>query len=204
MHFKGIIFDLGNVVFSYSFERTFETWASLTDNPAKEIRDRFKFDEAFKKFERNDISIEQFIDHVSKELRINFDRKTFEEGWNDIYSGIIPGINELLSALKNKYRIVGLTNTNAIHANVWPNIYYDTMQHFEKIYSSHEIRARKPEEQAFRIVLDHMKLDAGEILFLDDIERNIIAAKSIGMYAIQVTSFQQMIEEMKQIKITFD
>ena len=86
MKFKGLIFDLGNVVFSYSFERTFETWANVTGNRVEEIRDRFKFDDMFKKFERNDVTPKQFISHVSNELRINFGIDAFEQGWNNIYT----------------------------------------------------------------------------------------------------------------------
>jgi glucose-1-phosphatase len=188
---------LGGVVFNYSFEGTFNTWSKFSGIPAGKIRQLLTQSESFERFERNDISVKEFIENISQLIHYKLDENTFEAGWNSIYLDLIGDIDNVLINLKTKYRLVALTNTNTIHAKVWTKKYSSTLQHFEKVFSSHEIHARKPEERAFQIVLDYLKLLPQETIFLDDKEKHIEGAGKLGINTILVTSFDQMILDLK-------
>lgn len=196
--YKALIFDLGKVIFEVTFETAYAYWGSKGRLDSQEVRKRFRFDEAYDLFSENKLSPEEYAKHVSELIGIPLNLEDFETGWNRVYLDTFPGIGKTLAALKKNYRIVALTNTNATHAKVWPERYADELQHFEKIFSSHEMGARKPEKKAYTIVLDYLGLPAGETIFLDDTAPNVIGAEDAGIAGIVVTSSSQMIAELRK------
>ncbi len=199
--YKALIFDLGNVVFQYAFEKIFETWASLYNVPVNEIRKRFKPDAMFEKFERGDISPDQFRAYISKELNLELSEHNFEAGWNAIYLDKVNGIDQLLLELKKHYRLVALTNTNIIHFKIWPDKYSGTLQYFEKVFSSWKLRTRKPEAKAFEMVLSYLNVAPRQAIFLDDNIEYVEAAKKMGLQVILVVSLEQMLLELKSLNV---
>jgi epoxide hydrolase-like predicted phosphatase len=201
MNIKALIFDLGGVIFNYSFTGTFNKWAELSGKHPDEIRKQISLSDQFEKFERRDISSKQFRESISRLLNFKLTEGAFEEGWNSIYLDLKDNIDELLNELKKNYRIVALTNTNVTHAIVWEKKYAATLKHFEKVFSSHEIRARKPEQKAFQIVLDYLSLLPQETIFLDDKKKHVEGAENLGIKTVLVTSFDQMILDLKKYDI---
>ena len=49
------------------------------------------------------------------------------------------------------------------------------------MYLSHEIRCRKPDKEAFQIILEENKLKPNEVFFVDDSSQHIEAAKKLGI-----------------------
>lgn len=45
---------------------------------------------------------------------------------------------------------------------------------------------RKPEEEIYYKLLEKLKLSSGEVIFLDDLGRNLKAAKTLGFQTIKV------------------
>ena len=125
----------------------------------------------------------------------------FDNGWNSMYMGLVPGIGQLLQELRSTYRLVILTNTNAIHTEKWPILCSPVLGYFEKVFSSHEIGACKPEEKAFETVLNYLGLDPHSTIFLDDNPAFVRAAAEMNIESICVTSFKQMVDEMNRLGI---
>ena len=123
----------------------------------------------------------------------------FDKGWNSMYMELVPGIEQLLQELRQTYRLVVLTNTNAIHAQKWPILFSSVLGYFEKVFSSHEIGARKPEKKAYETVLDYLGLDPHRIIYLDDNLEFVRAAAEMNIESICVTSFKQMVDEMNRL-----
>jgi putative hydrolase of the HAD superfamily len=59
-----------------------------------------------------------------------------------------------------------------------------------KIFSCH-VGVNKPEAQIYQICLDELQLEAGKVLFLDDIPENVQAAEQIGIKAVLFRSYEQ-------------
>lgn len=196
--YKALIFDLGKVVFDLSFDRVFQSWASSSGKSFDEIKYRFAFDLLFEQSERNEVSLEQFRKAVMQRLDISLPDAGFDAGWCDLYLDAYPGIDALLINLKPHYRLVALTNTNAIHEPVWRQRYASLLSHFEKIFTSHEMGTRKPEALSYKLVLDFLECSADEVLFLDDKEENTRGAEELGISTILVTSFEQMKNELRR------
>ncbi len=78
--FQSVIFDLGKVVFDFSFDRVFQSWATSSGTPFADIKSKFVFDELSDKFERSEISSEQFRTLVSQRLNIKLTDEDFDKG----------------------------------------------------------------------------------------------------------------------------
>lgn len=200
-HIKAIIFDLGKVVFDLSFDRVFESWAVSSGMDVEVIKDKFVFDEVFEKFERNEISPDQFRSLISGRLGMQLSDEEFDKGWCDLYLHPYESIDDLLKNLKQNYKLVALTNTNAIHHAIWPEKYAKQLTHFEKIFSSHELGVRKPESRIYKIVLDYLNLPPTQTLFLDDNIDNVEGAANFGIVSIVVSTQDQIREDFRRLEI---
>lgn len=196
-----IIFDLGKVVFNLSFDLVFKSWATSSGKQFSEIKNKFQFDELFDKFETGEISPEKYRSLISQRLNLQLTDEEFDKGWCDLYLDPYNEIEQLLIDLKHKYRLVALTNTNIIHNKVWRLKYAGILKHFEKIFSSHEIGKRKPDEKVYRMVLDFLQCSPEETLFIDDNADNITGANILGIKTILVTSQEQMRKELQKLKL---
>ncbi len=85
-----------------------------------------------------------------------------------------------------------------IHSKVWKTKYADTLRHFQKIFSSHELKVRKPDTKAYQIVLDYLRVEPQQAVFLDDNIDNIKGADQLGIKTILVTSYKQMTDELRE------
>lgn len=197
--YKALIFDLGNVVFNVDFGLIYKYWAEHSGIPYEKIKKYFEADKNFDKFERGDITEEEYRKITNESLGMNLSKKDFDEGLTALYLDETEDINSLLKELKKNYRIIALSNTNIIHKRVWREKYKDTMDRFEKIFSSHEINTRKPETEPYLIALDYLKMKPEEVIFLDDKPENIEPAKTLGMKTITVKSPAQMRFELKTL-----
>jgi len=195
---KAIIFDLGKVIFDTSFDRCFDFWASASGKTFESIKNKFSFDSIYENFERSDITPSQFRKQMCEKLDLQISDELFDKGWCNLYLDVYPGIHELLSELKQNYRLIALSNTNCIHENVWKIRYAEILRHFENVFSSHHINTRKPEKESYFMVLEHCKLTPSEVIFLDDNADNIVGAQKAQINSILVTSTEQMILELHQ------
>lgn len=196
---KAIIFDLGNVIFRFSYEATLARWADELHADVSAVRSRFSFDHEYEQFEKGVMGPREYISHATDRLGISED--SFITGWNSIYREIIPGIPALLENLKRNYRIVALSNTNILHYPVWMEQYHGVLRHFEKIFVSHQIGARKPEKEAYQHVLDYLHLSPAETVFLDDIAGHVVSARELDIHGIVVSSFDQMRDDLGKMNI---
>lgn len=203
--FKALIFDLGKVVFDLSFNRVFHSWANYSGRQFDDIKSKFQFDLFFDKFEKNEVSAQEFRANVLKRLNLKLTDEDFDNGWCNLYLDIYEDMDNLLTELKSNYKVVALTNTNVIHHKIWRVKYVETLRHFQKIFSSYEIETRKPERESYQIVLDYLKCKPAETIFLDDNLENIAGAKNLGITTVLVTSTEQMkhcLQEFGTLKLT--
>ena len=109
-----------------------------------------------------------------------------ENAWNAMLVDLPQSRLNYIKTLKNNYQIFLLSNTNAIHIRAFKNkigaekwkVFSSV---FDKMYLSHEIRFRKPDKEAFQIILEENKLKPNEVFFIDDSPQHIDAAKKLGI-----------------------
>ena len=191
---KNIIFDLGGVVIDIDPSVSFSAMQALTVNSLP-VKGQFaEHTEVFLDYEKGTIDDEQFRAGV-RELTRQPDTRaaTIDEAWCRMLLEVPLPRLQLLRRLKEQYRTFVLSNTNGIHVVAF-NKLIETVSgqptidfFFEKVYYSHELKMRKPEEEIYRYVLEDSNLLPHETLFLDDREENLVAAEALGITTQLVT-----------------
>ena len=200
---EAAIFDLGGVIFGISLEPVIQSWSKSTGIRPQDIAAKFRIDSHYERFEIGEISPAQYRDHVCDLLGARLSPEDFDRGWNSIYLELLPGIESLLKQLRQTLRLVILTNTNEIHAREWRVRYADILTYFEKVFTSYEIGARKPNPECFQIVLDYLDIDPGKVVFIDDNQENVHGANAIGIKGIVATTpVEEIAEKLQRCGLT--
>ncbi|WP_223167021.1 HAD family hydrolase [Nonomuraea sp. SYSU D8015] len=86
-------------------------------------------------------------------------------------------------------------------SNSWSNEYPrdDWDDVFDAVVISGEVGMRKPEPRIFRHALDQVGLPGEECVFIDDIEANIVAARTLGMTGIHHRDADTTIAELESL-----
>lgn len=177
------VFDLGGVLIDVDPERAVRVWAEATGLAPDALRERLAGKVLSDPFERGEIGPEEFRRDVEDKLGVRLPAAAFERGWAAILGGPLPGIEPLLADLERRMRLVVLTNTNAPHAALWRRTGADILEHFERVFTSHEMGYRKPDPASFQRVLDYLSLPPERVLYFDDTQVNVHAAGKLGMVA---------------------
>lgn len=110
---------------------------------------------------------------------------------------LVDGVREVLPGLKNRFILALLSNADdsdeklAREALEKVNI----AKFFQHIFTPHELIARKPAPQFFRKAMDSLNvLPEHAVMVGDDYEKDIIAAKQVGMWTIWFNPAKKKIE----------
>ncbi|MHA7774871.1 HAD family hydrolase [Roseibium sp. M-1] len=110
--------------------------------------------------------------------------KAYSERWHDMVPGEIEGTPALLAELKAQgtplYAITNFSDEKFAEAQArFPFL----KTSFRDIVVSAAEKLIKPDPRIYQVLLDRNGLDAGACLFIDDSEKNVEAARQVGMAA---------------------
>ena len=134
-----IIFDLGNVVFEVNHQKIFHHWADVTSLPVEFFADHHVPHMIIHQFERGELTPEEFHKLLFTSMEVDLSFEEFSEGWNAIYGGVYPEVQNALQKLSDKVFLVALTNTNELHYKVWIQKYAETLKYFKKLFISSQL-----------------------------------------------------------------
>ncbi len=197
---KTVVFDLGNVLLLFDYKIIINNFnkinSGLGEKFEKLYEENYHIHEAF---EKGEMSVNEFTRTMLEWL----DYKVDTEKFCKIFSGMFTANEELMALLpliKQKFKLVLLSNTNYIHQKYgWGK--YDFLKHFDKLILSHEAGSRKPEEKIYRVVEDYTGEPSESHFFTDDISEYVKAANYIGWDAVQFVSNDLLISDLKKRKI---
>jgi HAD superfamily hydrolase (TIGR01509 family) len=105
----------------------------------------------------------------------------------------LPGMRDLLEAVSAQVRCVIASNyPDWIHEVVAP---LDGV--IDAVYASHDLGVRKPDPEFFERLLTAESVPPDQVLFVDDRDRNVEAARSLGMPAIRFTDAASLRAELR-------
>lgn len=192
---KTLIFDLGKVIIPFDFKRGYQGLEQVCGYPAAEIPRRIATTDLVQRFESGLIGPVDFVEQLSLvlDLRINYDQ--FCQIWSSIFlpDPLIP--ESLLEGLSKRYRLLLLSNTNAIRFDMLEKT-YPLLRHFHHMVLSYRVGAMKPSPAIFREALARAECRPEECFFTDDIAEYVAAAKREGIDAVQFESRAQIEQEL--------
>lgn len=193
---RAIIFDLGAVLLNINYHKTIEEFEKLGIKISHSFYSKKKQKNLFNLLETGKISEKDFTTQLKKECKDGSINKIVS-AWNAMLLDLPANRVSLLKDLNKKYNIYLLSNTNSIHISAFKNIigyekYKEFYKLFKKVYYSHEIGFRKPNKEAFQLILDENNLNADEVLFIDDSPQHIEGAKKLGIQTYHLKSCEEV------------
>jgi len=182
---KSIIFDLGGVLLNISYQNTINEFKKLGIENSSSFYSKKLQSNIFNLLETGKISEDEFVSKIKKNCK-NATEKEIIFAWNQMLLDLPGNRISLLKKLKTEYNIFLLSNTNSIHIKEFENKlggekYSGFYSLFDKVYYSHQIGHRKPNLEAFQLILEENKLNTEEVLFIDDSPHHIEGAKKLGI-----------------------
>lgn len=184
---KNIAFDLGGVVIALSYEQAVRRFEEIGLKDARQHLDAFHQRGIFGDLERGIITTEEFRIELGKLIgrEVTYDECLY--AWHG-YVEYVPqkNLQMLLKLRQLGYKVCLLSNTNPFMMQWAMSNEFDGNGHsmdyyFDNLYLSYKYKYMKPSPEIFRIMLDGQQSSAEETLFIDDGQKNIEAAKELGM-----------------------
>jgi len=188
---KNILFDLGGVILDINIHATLKGFYDLGFPSELMQYPESMSTDVFFKYQTGKLSTEEFRDAIRISAGVEMSDQDFDEAWNAMLVRIPKERTELLKRLSERYALYLLSNTSALHVEVFEPMYLEAAgksihEVFVKVYYSHEIGWHKPDLGAWEHVINDAGIKAEETLFLDDSIQNIKASQELGFQAIHI------------------
>jgi putative hydrolase of the HAD superfamily len=189
---KNLIFDLGNVLYDIDFKKMNAGFTSLG---IKDIETHFTLNQSHQLFldlEMGFVNEQAFFDGFRALSNLPLSNDQITIAWNSLLVGFRKSSIQWLKENNKTYPTFLYSNTNQIHCDHFIPEFERTVADypfetlFQTPYYSHKMGMRKPDPDSFIYILEKEGLEAGETLFVDDNEPNILAAASVGMKVLHL------------------
>ena len=192
-----LLFDLGGVLIEFAGPTELGKhlrWPSTPDL----ILDRWIKCPHTGAFECGQLSPSEWADRFIKDWDVDLTRHEFLSKFTTWTRRVLPGARELLEELRPHYRLAALSNSNELH---WARNANELriLDLFEFAISSHQVGLCKPDPAIFRIALERARVSAADaIIFFDDLEVNVVAARAAGMGAHKVRGVGELRDQLSK------
>lgn len=184
-----IILDLGGVLIDVDYHAAARAFAELGLRNFEALYSKAQQDHLFDGFETGALTPAQFRDRIRQLQALPLADAQIDACWNSMLGRIPAERIALVERLKERYRVLLLSNTNAIHVPAFEAIVArengiaDFKALFDGAYYSCELGMRKPDTEIFRHVLALHRAEAGRTLFIDDSIQHVEGARRAGLHA---------------------
>lgn len=184
-----ILFDLGGVLMDFGGVRRLAELNGEADDAA--LRARWVASTWVQAFERGDCDADAFGDGLVREWGLALTSAEFLDDFARWSAGPVAGSVELVRSLRGTIRMGCLSNTNPVH---WRQHLdrWGLVDDFDWTFVSHELGMMKPDPAIFDHVVRAIGTNADRILFLDDSDEHVRAARASGMRAERVRGVSEV------------
>ena len=184
----------------FDFEIGYRRLESLTQLSTQEIRERIRATGLVPRFETGLIEPEEFVEKIAAALGISLTTSEFAVIWNSIFLSETLVTEEMLEELKRSYRLILLSNTNAIHfEGLEAN--YPILRHFDHQVLSHRVKMMKPDPGIYLHAATLAECSPEECLFIDDLPENVEGARAVGMHAVVFRSAEELNRDFERFGV---
>ena len=190
---KNLLFDLGGVIMDIERERCVEALTKLGVENANEMLGLYVQSGDFMRLENGSITAAEFRDSLRRQIKDgrSVSDDEIDSALNAFLIGIPVNRLRVLRQLREKYRIYLLSNTN-------PIMFYSEIarqfgkegksidDYFDGQVVSFLAKSNKPDRKIFEYAIEHLAIEPGETLFLDDSQHNLDAAAELGFATVLV------------------
>ncbi|MBI5593893.1 MAG: HAD family phosphatase [Deltaproteobacteria bacterium] len=185
-----ILFDLGGVLVELPAQPIPADWTDRAPASGQKSSG-WLTSPAATAFEKGEISASRFADEIVKEMKLSITPDEILARFTFWPKGLFPGTKALIGRIPPQYTLAIFSNTNELH---WPRLMTEMGLEgcFDHYFASFKIGMAKPDPAAFRYVVNALSCEPSEILFLDDSQMNVDAARLVGLKAERVSGIGQV------------
>jgi putative hydrolase of the HAD superfamily len=149
--------------------------------------------------EKGKITEEAFLGQIADELEPKLGHRPEMHRFSEIYFDALKANDpmiELMRDLKRRDLRMGLLTNNV---REWEPLWRAMVpigELFEVVVDSAFVGCRKPDAEIYEIMLERLGVAAESCLFVDDVEVNCEAARTLGMTAVHFRDNEQAIPEI--------
>ena len=213
--FDAVFFDFGGVVLSSPFEAfsVYEQRAGLPPNAVRTINATNPDANAWAQFERNELSVEEFIERFEAEGReLGFDIDGVEV-LRCLDGELRPEMVEVVGRCQQIATTAMLTN-NVVSMSAagfdersggsgigtdGVDMFTEVLGYFDHIIESSAVWVRKPERRFYEIACEVAQVEPSRVVFLDDLGINLKPARELGMTTIKVVDPAMAIDDLEAV-----
>jgi glucose-1-phosphatase len=152
--------------------------------------------DVIRRYHRGDLSCEEYYAEFAAACDQRFDAKTVEllhRGW---LLGEYEGLGALITRLNQTPGLTTACLSNTAHAH-WEHMTrsasgeYPAIRQLQHKMASHLLRMVKPDLEIYQQAVARLGVAPNEVLFFDDLEENVSAARHAGLQAERIDPSQE-------------
>jgi 2-haloacid dehalogenase len=123
------------------------------------------------------------------------------ERFDEMMAGPISGTVDILAELREKEAPVYALSNWSAETFPFAQRRFEFLQWFRAIFLSAEVRLVKPDPRIFKSFCEKFDLRPEQIIYIDDLQHNVEAARTIGMHAIRFRDPASLRQELVQLRL---
>ncbi|MBQ8814045.1 MAG: HAD family phosphatase [Lachnospiraceae bacterium] len=197
---RHIIFDIGNVLVAFQWEKRFKSFCSSPEE-LERLAKATVLSDMWKEYDRGVLSEDELMDGF---IRNDPELESVIRTCLSSYSGMLRTYDYTISWIKelkqNGYNVYYLSNMPAVAVRDCA----DDLEFIRKTDGgilSYSERMVKPDPAIYYLLMERYGLRPEECVFLDDSEKNIKTACALGMQGILFQNKEQACEELRKLGV---
>ncbi|HGL8221031.1 TPA: HAD family hydrolase [Streptococcus pneumoniae] len=195
-----IIFDLGNVLIEWNKEKIL---SKICKNDLEyNLFNKFVFQSnLWIDLDNGKISLEFLENQLIDEMGHQYQDQIHELVWNWFnYVDLYDEVYELIKQLKKKnFQIYVLSNTSSIFHILLDSVLSKVSSVLDGYVISCEVKMMKPQKEIYLSLVNKYQLYIKDCIFLDDLEENVEAARTLGIKAFQIKERKEISNILKDL-----
>ena len=197
---KTIIFDIGNVLMDFNYQKCFQNYTKTKEEFDNMVAATVK-SEAWREFDRGIWGEEQLLNaFIQNAPTLEAQIREMFHGLEDIVKTRDYTVSWIRELRKKGFQVLFLSN---FPEKVY-RIYRDEMVFLDEMDGgilSYREKLAKPERSIYELLVKRYGLVPKECVYLDDLAENLIEAQNLGMQVILFESKQKAIVELQKIGV---
>jgi glucose-1-phosphatase len=197
---EAIIFDIGRVIIDLDPSRAISAISAGSTLAPDKLWRAVQEDPLWLGWQEGRVTPREWYENLIARFHTPISFDEFCNAWNSV---LVPKLllpERLFKQLSKKYRLVLLSNTDPIHV-AYIESRFKFVRYFPKRVYSCDVGASKPSAKIFRAAIRAAHAPARRVLFIDDIRLYVLAARRIGLKALQFRSRRRLEADLRRLRL---
>lgn len=196
-----VVFDFGNVIFSYDRTPFINKLVDSSPKSEEEIRESFLDNGLEDEFSKGELNTDEFFKKAKRLYELDISKEEFIVTYADIFDPNREVMN-LIKNLSGVYKLQLFSDTNPIHYKTYiENCPVYSLFDAETI--SFRIGSLKTSKKGYKDVIRKSGSKPEDIVFIDDFEDHVEISRNLGIKGIHFKGYEQLKRKLKDLGVDF-